>query len=397
MKKINKICLWALGLRVVVLILVAFFSDKLPTGFLSSDIINDDVRYLAGAEVYARTAKSIIDVNALGSAYFNVDDYTIAYGNEFKLWYWMISIGMFLFQNQYLVRLFNIFFAVICIKFIYDIASKQYGERVGILASSLYAFFPYPVIFSCFLYKDQFYTLLVLMMFREIILYGKNLKFFNYVKLGILIIASISIRSGLIVPICILLIVIYYSNNKNNISKIRLAFFSILFIVSVLVITFYSVDTISRKFSAYVLESEVPTSGLISYATIKSYTDIYRYPIAFLFALLLPINTSGTISTWAAVASSLNIVSLPIAIGVLLYLLYWGYKRDTMFWCIQILYLITIVTSLGIFRHQYYLQPFMMIMFACFYYSLRINYRKPFLTIMSIMTGLYGVMIYVMY
>lgn len=379
MNNISKICKGALVVRLIMLAMILLLADYLPLGFLSGDIINDDVRYIAGAEIYSQIAHGLIDVNALGNAYLGVNDINIAYGSEFKLWYWMISIFMYLFKSHVVVRVLNIQFAVLCVRVIYDITKKVYGENVGLLASTLYAFMPYPVVFSCFLYKDQFYTLIILLMFREVIQYGKNIKISNVVKLTILVFVSLFLRSGYTVFIGLLLVVIYYTYNKQKISRSQLFFFLVLMVTGLAFVAYYSYDSIERKITFYVLESELPTSGTISFVTIKTYSDLYRYPLALLFAFLLPVNTSGAISSWADLTGLANVVAMPLALGILIYLFNWKCKKDILFWCIQSLYLVTIITSIGIFRHQYYLQPFMMIMFACFYCYLSKGQRSTFL------------------
>lgn len=371
MHKIKSICIWAIVIRIIALAFVLLLADYLPLGFLSADFINDDVRYLAGAEIYSKTAKNIIDLNALTNAYLYVDDINIAYSEEFKLWYWIVSIIMYIFHSQIAVRLLNIFMGVLCVKYIYDVCVKKYNKKIALTAASLYAFLPYPAIFSCFLYKDQFYTLIILSLFREIILYGSCLKKKNIVAILFLLFLGTTIRSGLTVFVLFLLIALYFESNKQKVSKVYLIFFTVLLLVVFSLMTYYSLEIIERKFSAYVLESKITMGGTLSYVAIKSFSDVYRYPVAFLFSMLLPVNTSGMIRSWFEVTGLLNFVVVPVAFGCLYFLLNFKMKKDLFYWCIQILYFITILTSLGIFRHQYYLQPYMMIFFASFLYHLK--------------------------
>ena len=149
---ITRICAGAFAIRLIVLSLVVFFSDNLTTGFLSSDIVNDDVRYQVGAEIYASRAKSIIDANAIGNAYLEIGDWSVYGGGEFKLWYWIVAVFTYIFHSHVGVRILNIIFAVISVKCIYNISKKLGGEKIAKVASALYAFMPYPVFFSCFLF-----------------------------------------------------------------------------------------------------------------------------------------------------------------------------------------------------------------------------------------------------
>ena len=116
----TKICFIALFVRLIALAIVMNFSKDLTTGFISSELINDDVRYLAGAENYMKFAKSLIDVKALSDSYLEVGDWSVT-GYEFKLWYWIVSVTMYIFHNEVAPRILNILFAVASVICIYDI------------------------------------------------------------------------------------------------------------------------------------------------------------------------------------------------------------------------------------------------------------------------------------
>lgn len=392
MSKLYKICFIALFVRLLALAIVMYFSKDLTTGFLSSDLINDDVRYLAGAENYVKFAKSLIDVKALNDSYIDVGDWNVT-GTEFKLWYWIISVTMYLFHNEAAPRILNILFAVASIICIYDICKKIYGEQIASIASMLYALLPYPVFFSCFLYKDQFYTLLVLLLFRMVVIKQDNLKLKDFVIISIILLISNFIRSGLSLIIAGLLGIIYITYTNKKRFRIYYILIILLLIVGTYTLWTYSSVSIEKKFNAYVTEGSSGGEGLMSYVVIKKLTDLYRYPFALLFAMLLPVNTSGIIRTWAGLVGSLNVVIIPIAIGNFIYLLYWKYKKDVFFWCIQALYLITIITSLGIFRQQYYLQPYMMIFFSLFFTKLK--KKVSFLTISIALVYFYAVALFI--
>ena len=388
--KIQKICFIALFVRLIALAIVMNFSKDLTTGFLSSELINDDVRYLAGAENYVKFAKSLIDVKALSDSYLDVGDWSVT-GYEFKLWYWIVSVTMYIFHNEVAPKILNILFAVASVICIYDICKKLYGKQVASIASMLYALLPYPVFFSCFLYKDQFYTLLVLLLFRIIVIKQANLKLKDFIIIASILTISNFIRSGLSILIAGLLSIIYikYSNKKRL--KVYSIFIIVLLFVGTYILWTYSFESIEKKYDAYVVRGSSGGEGLMSYVVIKKPIDLYRYPLALLFAMLLPGNTSGTITSWLGLVGCLNYVIPPIAIGNIIYLLYWKFKKDVFFWCIQVLYLITIVTSLGIFRHQYYLQPYMMIFFSLFFTKLRFRQKSIYLAFSVTIVFLYTI------
>ena len=370
-KNVRNICLGAFTVRLLVLSIIVLFSDQLSSGFMSSDIINDDVRYLTGAEIFAKNGKSIFDFSALGDAFMQIGVWQVAEGYEFALWYWIVSELMFIFQTHIAVRIINIIFAVLSVKCIYEISSKLYGINSARIASKLYAFLPYPVFFSCFLYKDQFYTLIILLIFRIIVINGSSLKIKHIISLFVLILLSSFIRSGLSVIILICIMYLYIKNNNIRIDLKKICFFIPVIIVCLLFFVNYSLYSLIMKYESYVIDFD-NVGNTIPFLTIKSLLDIYRYPFSYSFIMLLPAAGSfSSLKSWLDITCAFNVVVLPIALGNFLYLLNLTLKKESFFWAIQILYLITIVTSLGIFRHSYYLQPYMMIFFSHFYLSLK--------------------------
>jgi len=380
MTDVKKICIGAFAIRIIALIIVVSFSNNLTTGFLSSDVINDDVRYQLGAELYAKQAKHIIDSNAIGDAFLRTGDYSVASGYPFVLWYWIVSIVMYVFHSHVIVRMMNVLFAVFSVKCIYDIAKQLYGNKVAKYASSLYAFLPYPVFFSCFLYKDQFYTLLVLLIFRVVLLKGARMELRDFGIVASLIVISTFIRSGLSVIIAFVVIYVYFKSKRFSISN----FNTILIIFAIIIGTYflfqYNLDSIDRKYEGYVLNyhDRDRGSGVSSFIAIKEIGHFYRYPLAYIFVMLLPIHTSSSIASWGSVVGLLNFVIVPVGLGNLLYLLFWNVRKNSFFWGVQILYFITIMTSMGIFRHSYYLQPYMMIFFAAFYLRLKTKEQRMY-------------------
>ena len=389
---ITRICAGAFAIRLIVLSLVVFFSDNLTTGFLSSDIVNDDVRYQVGAEIYASRAKSIIDANAIGNAYLEIGDWSVYGGGEFKLWYWIVAVFTYIFHSHVGVRILNIIFAVISVKCIYDISKKLGGEKIAKVASALYAFMPYPVFFSCFLYKDQFYTLLILLIFRIILLKGVKLSLWDIVKVVLLILVSTFIRSGLSVLIAAIAAYLYVHEKGIRLSKVQIWLMFALLALGVVAFINISLNSIDYKYAAYVLDYKAASEGTVSMLNIKSIDQIYKFPFALFFMMLLPVATPSAMGSWLGVVGWLNIVAMPIALGSFFYLFYKPLEKSRFFWCIQSLYLVTIVTSLGIFRHSYYLQPYMMMFFASFYLS--IKSKSLFAGVSAILTVFYTMVLF---
>lgn len=367
---VNRICIWGFLLRLFFLSIVLLFSNNLSTGLLGSDYIQDDVRYLAGAEIYAQTASGILDSQAIESAFDRVEPSAI-HSNGMELWYWIISISMLILKNEMFVRLLNILFAIVSIKCIYDICSSLYDTEVAKLASFLYAVMPYPVIFSCFLYKDQFYTMLTLLLFRKAINCAGHITLKDVLFMIVGLILSQLTRSGVVVLIIIALVIIIYKRGNYKVNILALIGGLVISVIVLWYVVMLNMEDITKKMYVYVLENtEAGGDSTIGMFEIKSLGQLYRYPFAYLFALVQPLSLSLVgLNNWMQLAGICNIVALPIAIANFFYLINFNYKKDYFFWIAQMLFFVTILASLGIVRHQYYLQPFIMIFFACYYYN----------------------------
>lgn len=366
---INKICIWGIVLRLFMLFTVTVFSKYVTTGLLGSDYTQDDVRYLAGAEIYASTASGLLDYYAIEKAFDTVEPSGV-HSEGLELWYWMISITMFLFRTEIVARIINILFAIVSIKCIYDICCSLYDKRIAKLAAILYAVLPYPVIFSCFLYKDQFYTMLTLLLFRKAIECAGHITVKDIIYMIVGLILSQLTRSGVVILIFISMTLIIYNRGNYKIHKISMIVVFVIFAFVSWYIIMQNIEHISKKVYAYILESSVSDGNTtIAMFEIKSPGQLYRYPFAYLFALVQPLSISIGLKTWSQLAGILNILALPIAIANFFYLMNFKIKKDYFFLVAHILYFVTILASLGIVRHQFFLQPFMMIYGALYVYK----------------------------
>lgn len=366
----KKICIYAFIVRIIALVCILVFSPQLSTGFSGSTSIQDDVRIIEGAEIYARTAKSVIDVPALESAYDQVE---LAYhdASVMELDYWLFSIGLYLLGNVALLRLLNILFAVASVFCLYEIANLMYGRRVAEISSLLYALLPYPVFFSCFLYKDQLYTLVFLLIIRRALKCVNRVKISDYIFLAITLFLSMWIRSGLVVLVLFATVVIIFKRSSFKFNFFKVALFAILAGLVLGYIAYLSWDKIMLKFTRYVVEYETEGGGIVDYFTIKSPAEIYRYPFSFLFLLIIPINYVLKVATWYDLVGVLNIIAIPVAIGNFFYLFNFKIKKDYFYWLMQVFYFVAICTSLTIPRHQFFLQPLTMLFFANYYCNLK--------------------------
>lgn len=372
---IKQICVIGLALRLIMLAIVLVSGDSISTGLLGSTTINDDVRYLEIAETYARSAKNVIDIPAFQNT---LDSIEIGYYHDAftSLWDWVVCVLYYILRSEVLVKFVNIFFAICSVKCIYDICKGEFGEKIARLAGSLYAFLPYPIIFSCFLYKDQFYTLITLLLIRQALKCAGNIKLKDVFIMTILVIASMLTRTGLVVLVVLGLFIVLYKKGRYKIKWSTVLIALPLMLIVGGYIALLSWEPIQRKLLAYVYEFSLDSEkDTIDFFVIKSPSQIWKYPFSLIFLLFQPLRLSvSKISCWMDIAGYLNIVSIPVAIGNILYLGTFKIKKTYLYWLSQAFYLVTIITSLGIVRHQYYLQPFMMMIFAVFYFRTKNKY-----------------------
>lgn len=372
MNEIRKICIHGFVVRSLTLCFVLLFSNHLTTGYLRSTTISDDVRYEQGALIYSKVASNVIDVNAFAIAFSSVDD-NIWLSDSIQVWYWIVCILTYIFKSSVIVKLINILFSVICIYLIYKLSKIVYfnNEKIAILAAKLYAYCPFPVIFCCFLYKDQFLTLVLLTIFYFCLKVDNILKPWNVAKLVSLLLLFNFLRSGLL-PVLILCIGILELKKRE--SSFRLNSKSILLILLTVVGVYllYSRDSsiIMHKIDAYVLSraNDQSLNGhLISNFFINDIFDIWKLPLAYIFTLVQPFYLGGLVINWESFTSIFNCLFIPVAVGNLIYIFRMK-KTNNHFWiCVMILYAVMLLVSLGVGRHYYYLLPYTMMFFSDYY------------------------------
>ena len=198
---------------------------------------------------------------------------------------------------------------------------------------------------------------------------------------------SVMLRSGLAVIVAAVVFLIIKKEGGYKITSVQMIIPLILGISGITAFLFFSMDSIMLKLTAYVYNYELTSRGMVQYFLIKSPLQVWKYPVSMLFMTLLPVNLTMTMNSWNDLVCCLNVIAFPVAFGNFLYLFFFKMKKDRFWWCMQLLYLITIVTSLEIFRHSYYLLPFTMIFFSVFY--TKIKFKGLYLTLTFIPVGIF--------
>ena len=370
-EKIHKIIIGALVIRLIVLLIIFVITPKWSIGFYGNTIGQDDVRYEKGAVRFAEIATSLFDYSAFADAYSEYGDYVGFVDNVFSatpLWYWVVCLVYYFFNSIIVIRILNVLLSIIAIALLYKLVKLLYGEDTAITAARLMAYLPYTVVFSCFAYKDTLVMVLTIYLLYRIIDYRTNRKIGirKIVKIIIDALLLMLIRGGLSAILIVLcLIMLFFSGEKLDYKKVltRVIFVILASFIAGYII-YYSMDSINLKIQSYITERETTGLGGISLVTISSVKDLYKLPLTFLFAIVMPIGFNGSIISWFNIVALLNICMVPIAVGALIDVFIHKQKELIIIGCLLIYYVISIIASIGIFRHYYSLLFIPIILFS---------------------------------
>lgn len=365
--------------RLIILILVIIFSNALGTDLNPAASNPDDRRYEAGAIYYAEAANRLIDEDAFTAAYTSLGDpvgYHLFNWFEYTpLWYWVVCILVYIFKTIWSVRIFNIILASLTTVYIYKFCCLIGAERMATKAANLFAFLPYPVIFSCFAYKDQFVMLCFMyLLYRSTQIREQKIQRDRMigviVKMCVVALIMLFMRGGVGAVFCLVIVANAIGMNKivgerGVRSRYILALVPVIIIGAVILAKSYSL--IWYKLSHYLIGRGDTLSGTtISFLTVNSLKDIYKLPFAYIFSVVMPIGMFNGIHSWYDILSNVNVIMTPIAIGATLYIFKRNKADNFIYWCMMFIYLISIIASINIFRHYYSLLPLTLIAYSDF-------------------------------
>lgn len=359
----NAIYISAILVRVLVLILIFIFAEKISTLFFGANtftdysLAHDDFKYITAAQLYDQNATSLIDINA----YIN-STAMVGHGAEStseNLWFFMCCIFQKIFHTDVAIRIFLIACSIFSIKVIKDICLLLYNKKTAKMAMLLFALLPYPVIFSCFVFKDQFIMLLVLILIYNLAVFYKKgkLGIKNILAFAICGVLLHFVRNGFIVLFGLIFefFVLYHLFKSKRKKK-----FWIIFVLMILVdVAAFALafNTIIVKLESYLDVRATEEQSFITALSMNSVFDIYKFPFAFPFALLQPIRFYTAIDSWSSIVSLLNITMIPIAVANFLYIFDFKKKNMSFYIMMLALFFAILVMSIGIFRHYYCLLP----------------------------------------
>lgn len=397
----KRVFLRALFVRLICLIFIICLSDVLEEGFVESSTYYDDYRYEQGAIAYSETATSVIDVRAFTSAYASVGDW-VGYHfvenplNASPLWYWIVCILVYIFKTKWTIRIFNIVVSSAALVSVGEFTNLLCDTKTTNMVISLLTFLPYPAIFSCFAYKDQLIMLCTFYLLSAALKY----RYFGEIskkRIVVIIVFSIALlftRGGftaILLALCALLA--FVKDFHFTIGKRQMLLLTLV-VIAVIAVLSRSYGTIVYKLQYYFTRHEETLGGTsISFITISGIRDIYKLPFTYIFSIIMPIGLFEKITSWYSIVANCNVIMTPVAVGATLYI----FKRDKLdkmvYWGCLALYLISIVTSINIFRHYYSLMPLTLISFSDYWVKSNKN-AKGIVIIVSMLFALLLIVYY---
>ncbi|MBS9776065.1 MAG: hypothetical protein KGV57_03125 [Fusobacterium sp.] len=368
----KRIFILSIFIRLCVLLIIFLLSSYMEKGFIASHRDVDDWRYEAGGEYYAQYANSLFDVDIFTEAFARWNDWKgYQLDRPFSstpMWYWIVCDMMYITKTYWAVRILNILIAGFSSIYIYRFSFLAYGKKTARLATKLFTFLPYPVIFSCFSYKDHLVLLCTFYLLHLAVKIRYKIKIDRIQILvgAILLLIMMLTRSGLSTIFLGVFMVISFIKIEDIKKIINIKMIIVLGVI--LVFSYFFYDVILYKFKVYLAANINSTNvgNTISIVTITKLRDFYKLPFTYIFSTIMPIGIGKLTNSWFSIVANINILMIPIGIGGVLYVFLKRKKDYILFWVTLGYYLISIIMSTGIFRHYYSLLPLTFIVFADF-------------------------------
>lgn len=398
---INFIIELAVILRLIMLVII-MFSGQWESSFIGEGL-SDDWKYEVGAEYFAQNANGLFDRDTFTTAYMVTDNDSVGYNLErpFSIatfWYLIVCFITYFTKTKYCIRLFNIFLTAVSMIYIYKFSSLVYGERTAERTLILYAFLPYPVIMNCFGYKEElamfctFFILYKSAYYR----YTNNINAKEIVKLILVAVLFAGIRSGVSIAFFAVCSVIMFVKDLNKIKKNKIKLIIISFaMVCIMAFLFIRLwDVILMKLNHYMGQNaNRGENSSIDILMINNIYDIWKFPLSYMYSILMPFGLFIKINSWSTLVSNLNVCMIPIAIGATIYIFTRKKPDKVIYWGCFMYYAIYILTSLNVFRQLSALFPLSLIAFSDFSVKASKN-EKSICVILSLLMFIATVLFY---
>ncbi len=373
-------------IRLVLLLLIYAMAEEFGLYFMPEDTVHDDFKYIQCAKYYVEQSSSLWDYNAFADAAASVRQY-VSINNE-NFWFIYNCILMKIFRGEYIIRLLNILYAGISIGLLYDLTERLYDNESAVKAAGLLAYMPYPVVFCCFPFKDQFVMMILLYFFNFVWKYKENkCSVKDYIIIALHITVIHFTRSGLdmmmIAFIGLYVIIDSFRRNRLNFKTISI----IIMLAFVLMVGGSALlGKVIYKLGSYLGGRNYSGSRIMRYMAISSPLDVIKLPFSYAIVALLPVDFNVSIKTWYGMIARINVIAIPIVLGNVVQMI--KKKTDMVFyWGTMFFYFSTLIMSTMIYRHYFCLLPISYMHFS-YYWNRENRSFKQAIGLASIILGI---------
>ena len=362
---LKMIVLAALAVRAVVLVIV-LLSGPWSEAYMTPPTTppRDDYRYVAGAERYAQEAASIWDREAFTRVF---DEYGDWVGHLLDqpfsvapLWYFIACFLRYVSGSSIPIRVLNVCLSAAAVGYTGLFVQAVYGEKAGKIASLSLAFLPFPVLYSCFAYKEQLVMLLTMVLFYHAVLIRQGR--FHPARLVSTVLCTLALlltRSGVsaaLIGLCLLIALVKPGFLALIKKDRRVLVLTVACGVAATAVIALLYPTIRYKLDYY-LSGNTENEGMaLRLITVTGLKDLYKLPLTWFYAMLSPVSLFHKIECFYDITAMLNVTLIPVAVAAAMYL--FKKKPDPLvYYGCLLYYLLSAVPSIAIFRHYFSLLP----------------------------------------
>lgn len=356
-------------LRMVMLIVIVYMLD----GIWDMYYLEDDKMYEEVAKKYLENSRGLIDGDLL---------FELTRGWSAPFWVYVLCISGKLMGTMYASRFINVILSTLCIVATYNLTYEISGnQKVSLTAARLFAFLPFPILISCFPFKDLFIMYGVMYTFRLFVRVQNDRKLsIGQVILCVILLICMFYTRGAVTELMLFFLLAYYILKLYR-KKSYLAILALVAITAAVVVVFRNqlfaaFDNKIEEYSNYGAED---ASGLNA-IRVTSLLDIYKLPLAYAFSMLQPVRLelftiSSSTRPWFTVITYANLTMFPVAMGAWLYM--FVKKHNLFFWLSSfIMFAAVIMLSLGVSRHYLFLLPVHMINYSLYLDDTQKNFKN---------------------
>ncbi|MBQ8136730.1 MAG: hypothetical protein IJ174_04775, partial [Clostridia bacterium] len=280
--------------------------------------------------------------------------------NVAPLWYFIACFLRYVTGSSIPIRILNICLSALAVGYTGLFVRAVYGEKAGKIAAAALAFLPFPVLYSCFAYKEQLVMLLTMVLFyHAVLIRQRRFHQARLISTALCALCLLLTRSGVsaaLIVLCLLFALVkpgYLKQLKNDKRVLALTIAAGVAAVAVVVLLY---PTIRYKLDYYLSGNAELEGVALRLIAVTSVQDLYKLPLTWFYAMLSPVSLFHEITCYYDITAMLNVTLVPVAVAAVMYL--FKKKPDPLvYYGCLLYYLISVIPSIAIFRHYFSLLP----------------------------------------